>query len=191
MSRPTAIIGALAGLLLAAAVVFPVFFRSYELTASNMEPTIASGEGFTARKASSADRGDIVAFDKPAAARGPFGILVSRVVAVEGDHIESINGVLHVNGEATEMPVAGEETLDVGTRIVPANHLFVMGDNRRNSADSREFGPIPEESIVAVHLFNGPRIGRWLLYLAVIGAGLFVLGVWRDRSSGGPAAVVN
>jgi signal peptidase I len=93
-------------------------------------------------------RGDIIVFKYP---ENPSKDFVKRVVAVEGDVIESKNKIIHVNGNKVNEPYArytdssmrpmGIEPRDnFGPVIVPKNKYFVMGDNRDHSYDSRYWG---------------------------------------------------
>jgi len=76
--------------------------------------------------------------------------LIKRVVALEGDTVESSDGRLVVNGEPLDEPyvATGAETSGVDTQTIPPGHVFVMGDNREDSRDSRFFGPLDEELII-------------------------------------------
>ena len=80
-----------------------------------------------------------------------FKQLIKRVVAVGGDTIEARNGLLYLNGERVDesgyLP-AGTVTDDLPPTEIPEGQVFVMGDNRGDSQDSRSFGPISEDSIV-------------------------------------------
>jgi signal peptidase I len=93
--------------------------------------------------------------------RGLFGFptgssqdFIKRVIAVEGDRIEGRNGRVFVNGEPIDEPYLpkGVETSPFPAVEVGEDEIFVMGDNRQNSDDSRSFGPIPENSVVG-HAF--------------------------------------
>lgn len=79
---------------------------------------------------------------------------IKRVIAIEGDEIEGRGGEVYVNGEKIEEPYLAEATgtSDFGPVQVREDHLFVMGDNRGNSDDSRSFQDIPVDSVVG-HAF--------------------------------------
>jgi len=94
------------------------------------------------------ERGDIIVFQYP---ENPDKDFIKRVVAIEGDVIESKNKMVHVNGNKVTEPYAqhtdssmrpmGIEPRDnFGPVIVPKNKYFVMGDNRDQSYDSRYWG---------------------------------------------------
>jgi signal peptidase I len=94
--------------------------------------------------------GDIVVFDPP----GPRSAIpfVKRVIGVGGDTIDVRDGDVFVNGNPVEIPQARGRTLPLGTVafpfLVPEGQVFVLGDNRQLSSDSRSFGPVPVRNIV-------------------------------------------
>jgi len=75
---------------------------------------------------------------------------VKRVMAVGGDTIEARDGVVYVNDEPVEEPYLpkGIVTTDFPPQTVPSGQIFVMGDNRGNSDDSRHFGPVDVDEVV-------------------------------------------
>ncbi|WAA10695.1 signal peptidase I [Fervidibacillus albus] len=81
---------------------------------------------------------------------------IKRIIGLPGDHIEYKNDTLYINGEKYDEPYLDEykQKLVGGTLTepfsvdVPEGHVFVMGDNRRYSKDSRHIGPIPLEDIL-------------------------------------------
>lgn len=98
-------------------------------------------------------RGDIVVFQPPGDDEGevPF---IKRVIGVPGDQLEIREGVVYVNDVALDEPyVLGGETAAPGEQTswsVPTGTLFVMGDNRSNSTDSRSstIGPVPISNVI-------------------------------------------
>jgi signal peptidase I len=75
---------------------------------------------------------------------------IKRVIGVAGDVVEGRNGRVFVDGKRIDEPYLqpGMQTSDFGPVKVPESQIFVMGDNRTNSADSREFGPVPVDKVV-------------------------------------------
>jgi len=112
-------------------------------------------------------RGDIIVFDSSLTQdNGSAKRLIKRVIALPGDTIEIKDGVVYLNGgELSEDYIFEQYTsgLVVPTKI-PEGKLFVMGDNRQNSADSRDerIGLVDEEEIYGeafVRLFPFDKIG--------------------------------
>ena len=121
-------------------------------------------------------RGDVVVFEKDLgpqqlpppedepfwhditdAIRGLFGFptgtvqdFIKRVVAIEGDRVEGRDGKVYVNDEPVEEPylAGGTEIAPFGPTVVPDDQIFVMGDNRNNSDDSRSFGTVNVDKVV-------------------------------------------
>jgi signal peptidase I len=75
---------------------------------------------------------------------------IKRVVALPGEHVEAHGGHVYVDGRELVEPYLppGDDTDDFAPVAVGPGQLFMMGDNRGNSADSRTFGPIPRTSVV-------------------------------------------
>ena len=104
--------------------------------------------------------GDIITFASPVDGER----LIKRVVAVAGDSVAARRGVLYVN----RMPAGMAGHIEFGPVEVPAGHVFVMGDNRDNSFDSRFWGPLAVDRVYGralkvVASFNGvaPRTDRF------------------------------
>jgi signal peptidase I len=97
-------------------------------------------------------RGDVVVVDPPAG-----GIaLIKRVVGLPGDVVGVTHGHTWVNGWLLDGPwVAYFDGMDYGPARVPPAHLFIIGDNRVQSFDSRAIGPVPMEKV---------RGRAWLIY---------------------------
>lgn len=99
-------------------------------------------------------RGDIVVFNPPAGWDGESGTpLIKRVIAVAGERVEIEDGTVRVNGREIDEPYVydrqpTEASSGVNTWLVPAGELFVLGDHRSSSADSRVFGPVSINSVI-------------------------------------------
>lgn len=91
---------------------------------------------------------------------------IKRVIGVPGDVIEVRNGAVFRNGEKLEEPYVSrqKDSSDFGPEKVEPEHVFVMGDNRPNSQDSRNIGPIPYDKIVgeAFLIIWKPARIQWL-----------------------------
>ncbi len=92
--------------------------------------------------------GDIIIFKHPTEGKD----FIKRCVALAGDRVEIKNDVLYVDGEAVEEPYKkltafGGSLANYGPVIVPEGHIFMLGDNRHNSYDSRSWGPLDEKYI--------------------------------------------
>jgi signal peptidase I len=131
--------------------VRPFVLEAFRIPSESMVPTLLVGDRVFVNKFiyrfAEPERGDIVVFES---VNGGQEDLIKRIVAGPGDEIEVGNGVLLMNGEEQREPyLNGEMSFadSYGPTDVPERHVFVMGDNRANSADSRVFGPLPIENI--------------------------------------------
>jgi signal peptidase I len=105
-------------------------------------------------------RGDIIVFKSPTDGRD----FIKRCVAVAGDTVAIRNKVLYVNGDAQEEPYTQHTDRDVrmpsqdrrdfmSPIVVPAGHIFMLGDNRDNSHDSRYWGALPIQNVRGKAMF--------------------------------------
>lgn len=135
-------------------VVRPFIVEAFYVPTESMVPTLLINERVLANKFIydfvEPDRGNIIVF-KGKNEDGEEMNLVKRVVGLPGDQVAVQNGVLFLNGmpqrESYLNPDLPDES-SFGPMWVPPEHVFVMGDNRADSADSRVFGPVPEKNIV-------------------------------------------
>ncbi|MDQ4106643.1 MAG: signal peptidase I [Actinomycetota bacterium] len=142
-------------LVVAFALVFgfvrPFVVEAFWIPSESMVPTLEVGDRVLVNKFiyrfTEPDRGDIVVFES---VDGDGTDLIKRVIALPGDTVAVRDGTLFVNGEPQREPYLNRALPDssfYAPTEVPEGHVFVMGDNRTNSADSRVFGPLPKENI--------------------------------------------
>ena len=142
-------------LLVSFALVFgfvrPFVVEAFYIPSESMVPTLEVGDRVLVNKFiyrfTDPQRGDIIVFKN---VEGGSEDLIKRVVGVPGDVIAVRGGKLFVNGERQREPYVNKRFPDrsyFAPTTVPKHHVFVMGDNRTNSLDSRYFGPVPEKKI--------------------------------------------
>ncbi|MDZ4063843.1 MAG: signal peptidase I [Coriobacteriia bacterium] len=127
--------------------------QPYVIPTGSMEPTIMTGDRVLAEKLSfrwrAPQQGDIVVFDDPA---DRYPQLIKRVIAVAGQTVDIVDGKVYVDGSVLAEPYVHDVDTTPGTvavpLVVPEGHVWLMGDNRPNSGDSRFLGPQP---VGAVH----------------------------------------
>lgn len=147
--------------LLLAFVFRSYLFASYIVDGESMKPTLNDGNLLMVNKAvydwQEVGRQEVIVFHA-----NEEEDYVKRVIGVSGDEITVKNDQLYINGKKVDesyldplrpddgLPFTEDFTLEemTGHKTVPKDHLFVMGDNRRDSLDSRYFGFIPRESVV-------------------------------------------
>ncbi len=139
-------------LAVAVVVVLGVFVvEPVTVGADSMSPTLERGQRVVIDKATFRFRaphvGEVVAFHAPTSGT----LTVKRVVGVGGDRVAIRDGVLWVNGTAVEESYVQHARVDsvyFGPTTVPAGSVFVMGDNRGESIDSRAFGAVDLSDVV-------------------------------------------
>lgn len=164
-------------LVVAFALVFlfirPYVVEAFYIPSESMTPTLEVGDRVLVNKFiyrfTEPDRGDVIVFKSPEGVNNLVGEnpvarfigwlrgnrderqdLIKRVVALPGDTVAIRNGNLFVNGERQNEPYLNDEFPDLSffeQTTIPQGKVFVMGDNRMNSRDSRFIGPIPKENI--------------------------------------------
>jgi signal peptidase I len=161
-------VAVIVGALVVALLIKTYLLQAFSIPSASMEPTLEVGDRVLVNKMSyrlhDINRGDLVVFERPPnSPDNDIKDLIKRVVGLEGDTVESRDGVVYINGQPLDEPYLADGTVTsevtaaegceppaeglAGCRV-PAEHIFVMGDNRENSFDSRRFGPIDDELVV-------------------------------------------
>lgn len=144
--------------------------RAYKFPSSSMEPTLFPGDYFIVDKkiykTEKPKRGDVIVFEYP---KDPTKVFVKRVIATEGEKVEIIRNKIYINDQLIDDPwghftMPRSSVEDYGPVRVPEDSLFVMGDNRDNSQDSRFWGFVNIKKVKgkALYLYwakNKTRIG--------------------------------
>lgn len=142
--------------LLIALLVRTFVVERFVVDGPSMEPTMWTGEWLLVYKLayrfSTPKRGDIVIFKYPLNADKDY---IKRVVGLGGDTVEMRLGRVYVNGQLVQEPFALYPGLyEMNAIQVPEGSVFVMGDHRTNSEDSRMFGPIKLKDIKGKAVFR-------------------------------------
>lgn len=121
---------------------------------SSMEPTLHTGEfvivNKLAYKLGNPQIGDVIVFHFPRDIEQEY---IKRVIGLPGDTVEVKNGHVYVNGQPLNENYIAAPPAYSRTWQVPPNSLFVLGDNRNNSSDSHNWGPVPENYVVGKAVF--------------------------------------
>jgi signal peptidase I len=145
--RRVALLAVLVGavVLVRATLVVPVRIESL-----SMLPSLAEGDVVlttrTQPRVADLDRGDLVVLRSPEDGRRT----IKRVAGVPGDAVVILDGLLHVNGRPVVERYADASLLPgyySRSVTVPEEHVFVLGDNRGNSVDSRDYGPVAADDL--------------------------------------------
>jgi signal peptidase I len=120
----------------------------------SMEPTLHDGEFVIVNKLAyrigSPDRGDVIVFRYP---RDPEQEYIKRIIGLSGDTIKIVNGSVYVNEALIDEPYVASAPRYQSEWVVPDDSFFVLGDNRNNSSDSHNWGPVPVENVIGKALF--------------------------------------
>ena len=120
--------------------------RPYKFPSISMEPTLFPGDYFLVDmkiyKTAKPKRGDVIVFEYP---KDPAKEFVKRVMAMEGEKVEIIRNKIYINDQLMDDPwghftIPRSSIADYGPVRIPESSLFVLGDNRDNSQDSRFWG---------------------------------------------------
>lgn len=144
-------------------VVSKFLFQPHRVKGSSMHPNLENGEFLLTNKLvyrfGDPKYGDIIVFHAPNEEHD----YIKRIIALPGDRVKIIDNKFYINGFVldeskylnSDVKTYGERFLKDDTEIIiPPNSYFVVGDNRENSSDSRDFGSISYNSIVGKAFFR-------------------------------------
>ena len=159
--------------LVLALLIKTFLFQAFYIPTGSMEPTLhGPGDRVLVNKlpyyVHDPRRGDVIVFENPAVqvdrsliggfvhwlseGLGRSGVedefLIKRVVGLPGETVEAHDGSVYIDGARLDEPYLHEKTADFGPETVPEGELFMMGDNRNQSQDSRFIGTIPIDDVV-------------------------------------------
>ncbi|MCM3161931.1 MULTISPECIES: signal peptidase I [Bacillaceae] len=151
------------GVCLTAIIVKNLIFVEYKVEGVSMQPTYEEGRLLSINKLSlyfsSLKRFDVVVFQLP----NSDDIYVKRVIGLPGDELHYKDDQLYVNGKAVNEPFLSPEDLDVTKQTgnftlediidkgtIPKGYIFVIGDNRIQSRDSRHFGLVKMDDVIGI-----------------------------------------
>ena len=167
--------GLVAVALLLAFLIKTFLVQAFFIPSGSMIPTLEVCDRVLVEKVSyrfrQPERGEIIVFQRPGAERARAGVsgqmrsfleglglaqpdadidLIKRVIGLPGERVRVRKGVVFINGKPLREPYAEPETRSFPVTKVPEGHLFMMGDNRMNSQDSRfpELGTVPLDNVV-------------------------------------------
>ena len=170
------------GLVLLVVASRVLILEGYGIDSESMEDSLLQGDLVLVERLSygsegipdfgAPDVGDVVVFRRPE----DGGVMVKRCVATAGQRVLIKNKVLHVDGvraadparskylDATIRPAKQSPRDHFGPYVVPPGHIFVLGDNRDASVDSRFFGPVSQPLLIGraiAVLWPASRPNRW------------------------------
>jgi len=143
-----------------------VLVQAYHIPSESMVPTLEDGDRVVVNRLSyrfgEIERGQVVVFAKPLGTDGEND-LIKRVIGLPGETIQFVDNQVYINGFRVEetylleqdstrprLTIPGCDQIEPARDlcVIPEGHVFVMGDNRLGSSDSRVFGPIEIDSVV-------------------------------------------
>ena len=165
------------GAILLALVVKVFLLQAFYIPSLSMSPTLRVGDRVLVNKLSyrlhDVNRGDVIVFERPASeTSSTIPDLIKRVVGLPGESISFIDGAVYVDGKRLDESYLSDGTVTSSANapnkctaeapcVVPSGQVWVMGDNRSDSKDSRYFGSIDESTIVGRAFVTVWPLGRF------------------------------
>ena len=151
--------------LISLAIILPVrmfLIQPFYVEGASMEPSFYDKEYLIINEITyrfnEPQRGEVIVFKYP---KNPRQYYIKRIIGLPGETIEIRDGQVHINNE-----ILGEEYIELlssdnrRTVVLGDNEYFVLGDNRKNSSDSRIFGPLKGKYIIGKVWFRGWPLER-------------------------------
>jgi signal peptidase I len=140
-------LGATLGAVAVGLALFFVFDTStFVIPSAANAGTLEPGDHVLVINGSSVTRNELIVFHAPLEGSP---LVIMRAVAVGGDRINQVGDKLYVNGKVASRPFLPTDTTHrVSEMVIPAGRVYVLGDNRANSLDSRFYGPVSKSDIV-------------------------------------------
>ncbi len=174
----------LGGALLVALLIRTFALSAFYIPSGSMEPTLAVSDRVLVNKLSyhlhDVNRGDVVVFERPPGeVDSEIKDLIKRVIALPGESVQGLDGTVYVCEQACAQPAQQGRpltesyvnpactsrgygnTTDFAPVTLTDDEVWVMGDNRCDSSDSRVFGPIDEDTIVGRAFVVVLPFGHW------------------------------
>jgi signal peptidase I len=158
-------------------VVKVFLLQAFFIPSLSMYPALHEGDRVLVNKLSyrlhEVNRGDVIVFERPASeTSSDIPDLIKRVVGLPGESISFVDGAVYVDGRRLEESYLIDGTATTSTNapnqcpaeapcIVPPGQVWVMGDNRSDSKDSRYFGPVDQATIVGRAFVTVWPLGRF------------------------------
>jgi len=150
------VVGTILPAVLIALLIHVFLAQATRVYGQSMQPNLHTNERLVVEKLSyrfhGPRRGDVVVLHDPS---GGSELLIKRVVGLPGERVTVADGQVFIDGVALEEPYLNQETQGNGRSwLVPPLQVFVMGDNRQASRDSRSFGAVGLDQIIGRALFR-------------------------------------
>lgn len=155
------------GAIVVALVIKTFVMQAFFIPSESMQPLLEKGDRVLVNKLSyrlhDINRGDVVVFERPEESNAEIKDLIKRVVALPGETVVIKDNRVYVDGKPLDEPyLPAGTTITTGPGnatwthkcspedpcVIPEGTVWVMGDNRSNSQDSRYIGPVPQDKVV-------------------------------------------
>ncbi len=145
--------GLAAVLLVVSIAILFVITRVYSVSTSTMENTVPAGDRVFLAPGSGTRRGDVVVLRVPVKVSGTNAVFVKRVIGLPGDHVACCDsrGRITVNGQPLDESYlyrGDTPSRSAFSVTLRPGQIWVMGDRRNISLDSRQWGPVPQSGVV-------------------------------------------